>query len=197
MGARELANGYSELNDPVEQRARFEEEQAAKEAGDAERGTVDEDYLRALEFGLPPPVDSASAWTAWPCCWPACTASKKSSSSPLSDPKSSESSTKEPHMPAAWGHALVTRISDGTVLDAWFHALGWGEVAAPTERTTEPQHHALRGVTVTAESIVTDTDAAPADAVDVYLRLHLLSHRLAKPRTLNLDGAFGLLANVA
>ncbi|NCZ71216.1 MAG: lysine--tRNA ligase, partial [Actinobacteria bacterium] len=54
VGARELANGYSELNDPVEQRARFEEEQAAKEAGDAERGTVDEDYLRALEFGLPP-----------------------------------------------------------------------------------------------------------------------------------------------
>ena len=54
IGAREIANGYSELNDPVEQRLRFEEEQAAKEAGDAERGTVDEDYLRALEFGLPP-----------------------------------------------------------------------------------------------------------------------------------------------
>ena len=54
VGARELANGYSELNDPVEQRLRFEEEQAAKEAGDAERGSVDEDYLRALEFGLPP-----------------------------------------------------------------------------------------------------------------------------------------------
>ena len=54
VGARELANGYSELNDPVEQRVRFEEEQAAKEAGDAERGTVDEDYLRALEYGLPP-----------------------------------------------------------------------------------------------------------------------------------------------
>ena len=54
LGARELANGYSELNDPVEQRLRFEEEQAAKDAGDAERGSVDEDYLRALEFGLPP-----------------------------------------------------------------------------------------------------------------------------------------------
>ncbi|MEQ8439852.1 MAG: lysine--tRNA ligase [Ilumatobacter fluminis] len=54
VDSRELANGYSELNDPVEQRLRFEDEQAAKEAGDAERGTVDEDYLRALEYGMPP-----------------------------------------------------------------------------------------------------------------------------------------------
>jgi lysyl-tRNA synthetase class 2 len=54
VGARELANGYTELNDPVEQRLRFEDEQAAKDAGDAERGSVDEDYLRALEYGLPP-----------------------------------------------------------------------------------------------------------------------------------------------
>jgi len=54
VGGRELANGYSELNDPVEQRLRFEDEQTAKDAGDAERGTVDEDYLRALEYGLPP-----------------------------------------------------------------------------------------------------------------------------------------------
>ena len=54
VDSRELANGYSELNDPVEQRERFEEERAAKEAGDSERGTVDEDYLRALEYGMPP-----------------------------------------------------------------------------------------------------------------------------------------------
>ncbi|MFZ9674550.1 MAG: 2,3,4,5-tetrahydropyridine-2,6-dicarboxylate N-succinyltransferase [Ilumatobacteraceae bacterium] len=105
-------------------------------------------------------------------------------------------------MPAAWGHALVTRIADGssadgTILDAWFHTLGWGESAPATDRTTEPQNHALRGVKVSSESVVVDTDVAPTDAVDVYLRLHLLSHRLAKPRTLNLDGAFGLLANVA
>jgi lysyl-tRNA synthetase class 2 len=54
VDGRELANGYSELNDPVEQRARFEEEQAAKEAGDDEVGSLDEDYIRALEYGMPP-----------------------------------------------------------------------------------------------------------------------------------------------
>ncbi len=54
VDSRELGNGYSELNDPIEQRQRFEEEQVAKDAGDAERGTVDEDYLRALEYGMPP-----------------------------------------------------------------------------------------------------------------------------------------------
>lgn len=54
VDARELGNGYSELNDPVEQRARFEDEQAAKDAGDAEATGVDEDYIRALEYGMPP-----------------------------------------------------------------------------------------------------------------------------------------------
>ena len=54
IAGREIANGFSELNDPVEQRARFEAEQAAKDAGNAEAGTVDEDYLRALEYGMPP-----------------------------------------------------------------------------------------------------------------------------------------------
>ena len=105
-------------------------------------------------------------------------------------------------MPTAWGHALVTRVADGSsddgqVLDAWFHALGWGDTAPANAPATERQEHALRGVAVTSESIVIDTDAAPADAVDVYLRLHLLSHRLTQPRTANLDGAFGLLTNVA
>ncbi len=55
IGGKELANGYSELNDPVRQRQMFEMEVAAAEHGDIEAArTVDEDYLRALEFGLPP-----------------------------------------------------------------------------------------------------------------------------------------------
>ncbi len=54
VGRRELANGYSELNDPREQRLRFEDEQRSKDAGNAEAGSVDEDYLRALEYGMPP-----------------------------------------------------------------------------------------------------------------------------------------------
>jgi 2,3,4,5-tetrahydropyridine-2-carboxylate N-succinyltransferase len=87
--------------------------------------------------------------------------------------------------------------NDGQVLDAWFHSLGWGESAPANSRVSDRQEHALRGVAVTSESVVIDTDTAPADAVDVYLRLHLLSHRLTKPRTANLDGAFGLLTNVA
>ena len=105
-------------------------------------------------------------------------------------------------MPAAWGHALVTQVdngssNDGTILDAWFYELGWGETATAIQDTVDDQHHALRGVRVTQASIVIDTDAVPLSATDVYLRLHLLSHRLALPRTLNLDGAFGLLTNVA
>ena len=51
---REIANGFSELNDPEDQAARFQEQVRAKEAGDAEAMHYDADYIRALEYGLPP-----------------------------------------------------------------------------------------------------------------------------------------------
>ena len=102
---------------------------------------------------------------------------------------------------SAWGVGLATVAADGTVLDTRFRALGFGDaIPADAPRSSiaaaapgDPE----RGVAFQPIELLIDTTAAPTSASDVYLRLHLLSHRMALPRTLNLDGAFGLLANVA
>jgi lysyl-tRNA synthetase, class II len=54
IGGRELANGFSELNDPDDQRRRFEDQVRQREAGDEEAHSFDTDYIRALEYGMPP-----------------------------------------------------------------------------------------------------------------------------------------------
>jgi 2,3,4,5-tetrahydropyridine-2-carboxylate N-succinyltransferase len=99
---------------------------------------------------------------------------------------------------SGWGVGLATIAADGTTLDTFFRHLGLGN-AVPTAMPAETQSTTdeRRGVAIVPTSLVIDTQAAPTSASDVYLRLHLLSHRLVEPRTINLDGAFGLLTNVA
>jgi lysyl-tRNA synthetase class 2 len=54
INGKEIANAYSELNDPLDQRARFEEQVKLMERGDDEAMFIDHDFLRALEYGMPP-----------------------------------------------------------------------------------------------------------------------------------------------
>jgi lysyl-tRNA synthetase class 2 len=54
VNGKEIANAYSELNDPIDQRQRFEDQLKLAERGDDEAMVLDEDFLRSLEFGMPP-----------------------------------------------------------------------------------------------------------------------------------------------
>jgi 2,3,4,5-tetrahydropyridine-2-carboxylate N-succinyltransferase len=100
----------------------------------------------------------------------------------------------------AWGVATVTH--DGTVLDVWYPQPHLGDVPEhghhePDELTKLTGEDPVRGVrTIVVRTVIDDLNEPPADAYDVYLRLHLLSHRLVQPHGLNLNGIFGLLANV-
>jgi 2,3,4,5-tetrahydropyridine-2-carboxylate N-succinyltransferase len=108
---------------------------------------------------------------------------------------------------SAWGAGLATVDSQGHTLDAWFRWFGWGEYGSDEMAAEYPDlddqlgmrdhRDELRNVTARPTRITIDVDAAPASAADAYLRLHLLSGRLAQPRTINLEGIFGVLNNVA
>ncbi|MEG8178472.1 2,3,4,5-tetrahydropyridine-2,6-dicarboxylate N-succinyltransferase [Nocardia terpenica] len=104
---------------------------------------------------------------------------------------------------------LATVTVNGTVLDTWFPYPQLGEYAdRGTEKLSpaDPEYtqfadlvgfdEARRVDVIAVRTTIADLSAAPADAHDVYLRLHLLSHRLVAPHGLSLEGQFGLLANV-
>ncbi|PZG15667.1 2,3,4,5-tetrahydropyridine-2,6-dicarboxylate N-succinyltransferase [Nonomuraea aridisoli] len=113
----------------------------------------------------------------------------------------------DPTSTGAFGVGLATIAADGTVLDTWFPAPELGdapvtgtqrlsaEEAGELAELTGPD--AARGVEVVAvRTGIAKLSEAPVDAHDVYLRLHLISARLVRPHGVNLDGVFGLLANV-
>lgn len=100
----------------------------------------------------------------------------------------------------AHGFALATYDRDNIMLDAWFPDPALGEpdehASAPATLTAGQRSDELRDVVVSLVHTVIDLDEPPVSVDDAYLRLHLLSHRLVKPREINLDGLFGVLANV-
>jgi 2,3,4,5-tetrahydropyridine-2-carboxylate N-succinyltransferase len=101
----------------------------------------------------------------------------------------------------AWGFGLATVADDGTTLDVWYPAPALGSpddgaTTAPDELDALTERDEARRVDVVVVRTEVDLDAAPVDAADAYLRLHLLSHRLVQPHEANLDGIFGVLANV-
>jgi 2,3,4,5-tetrahydropyridine-2-carboxylate N-succinyltransferase len=101
---------------------------------------------------------------------------------------------------------IATRNGEATVLDAWFPVPALG-VAAESLRAVENADETLtdiaaagtdadRGTEQKVVFVQINLDEAPADTADAYLRLHLLSHRLVQPNSINLDGIFGKLPNV-
>jgi len=97
----------------------------------------------------------------------------------------------------AHGHGIAT-ISGNTVLDVWYPAPALGALSGAPDASLVAMvgDDPIRGVTRELVSLQIDLSAAPKDAKDAYLRLHLLSHRLVKPHGQSLEGIFGLLANV-
>lgn len=99
----------------------------------------------------------------------------------------------------AYGFGIATQNLAGSILESSFYELGLGN--APTNNMDSNFKHLIgedpiRKVKKVAIEVIINLNDKPKDAADVYLRLHLLSHRLVKPHGVNLDGIFSLLANV-
>jgi 2,3,4,5-tetrahydropyridine-2-carboxylate N-succinyltransferase len=94
----------------------------------------------------------------------------------------------------------LATFSGETLLDVWYPKplLGTKPADVSGLNADGKLNEVIRQVTTRViTTTINDLSAAPVDAADVYLRLHLLSHRLVKPHAINLDGIFGLLQNVA
>jgi 2,3,4,5-tetrahydropyridine-2-carboxylate N-succinyltransferase len=107
-------------------------------------------------------------------------------------------------MSTAWGHGLTTIAGDGTVLDTWFPSPALGIAPPGGESRPVPAELAphlgpdpRRDVRVEFSTVTIELDVPPASTPDAYLRLHLLSHLLVKPNTVNLEGIFAQLPIVA
>ena len=103
-------------------------------------------------------------------------------------------------MLSASAHGLTTMdLVSGRTLDAWYPAPRLSADPSPVEELPDEERvDDLRGVRVAPiTTVVDDLGSPPSGPVDAYLRLHLLSHRLVRPHEINLDGVFGVLANVA
>jgi len=99
----------------------------------------------------------------------------------------------------AYGFGIATQNLAGSILESSFYELGLGN--APTNNMDSNfksliGEDPIRKVKKVAIEVIINLNDKPKDAADVYLRLHLLSHRLVKPNGVNLDGIFSLLANV-
>jgi 2,3,4,5-tetrahydropyridine-2,6-dicarboxylate N-succinyltransferase len=99
----------------------------------------------------------------------------------------------------AWGDAVVTVTEAGAPLDFFFPDPRLGPPGGPAQFTAGPDRaDPVRAVRLTHRRVeIADLDAPPAEPGDAYLRLHLLSHRLVRPNTINLDGIFAVLPTVA
>ena len=88
---------------------------------------------------------------------------------------------------------------DAPILDVWYPRPGLSAEPADVPHLEDAcSQDPIRGVvTRVVSTTIADLSAPPADVADAYLRLHLLSHRLVAPRTINMDGIFGVLPNVA